>query len=71
MERAMSVDSVYPTDQRTVTNHGMKDARSLEALHMVSVPSITTTSVHPHSPGGSPGYSSQHLLACQQIKCYG
>ena len=43
MERAMSVDSVYPTDQRTATNHGMKDARSLEALHLVSVLRITTT----------------------------
>ena len=63
----MSVDSVYPTDQRTAPNHGMKDARSLEALHLVSVLPITTTYVHPHSPGGSPGYLSQYLLACQTV----
>ena len=37
IERAMSVDSVYPAEQNTNSHHGMNVAQSLEAINMVSV----------------------------------
>ncbi|KAI0211921.1 hypothetical protein LSAT2_003198 [Lamellibrachia satsuma] len=36
IERAMSVDSVYPAEQNTNSHHGMNVAQSLEALNMVA-----------------------------------